>query len=200
MPVPDRITAASLLLSLEPPAWFLRHARAVAEVASWLARAADAREGCDRPAVEAAALLHDVDKRLPALAPARALRHGEGSAAWLSRLGYPELGPLVADHPVTCLLEAGWDEWLATASLEAAIVAYADKRAGQRLEPMAARFADWARRYADDGWTAPERERAWVRARELEARVCDAAGLEPAGVRRVAWTGEALRAARARSA
>ena len=37
MTVPGRVEAAELLLSLDPPAWFLRHARAVAEVAAWLA-------------------------------------------------------------------------------------------------------------------------------------------------------------------
>ncbi|HET7027362.1 MAG TPA: hypothetical protein VFI28_06700 [Candidatus Limnocylindrales bacterium] len=75
-------------------------------------------------------------------------------------------------------------------------MSYADKRAGQRLEPMAARFADWARRYDEDsGWSAAQRELAWRRAVELEARVCRAAGIGPASVRRVRWTASALRAA-----
>jgi hypothetical protein len=98
---------------------------------------------------------------------------------------------------VTRLLEPGWERWLAAAPMEALIVAYADKRAGQRLESMAERFAGWARRYdGGNGWSPVERELAWKRALELEARVCAAAGCAPRDVRRLAWTGRALDAAR----
>ena len=66
MPVPSRTAAAALLLELDPPPWALRHARAVAEVAGWLAARIDARgTPVDRRLVETAALLHDVDKLLP---------------------------------------------------------------------------------------------------------------------------------------
>ena len=93
MTVPGRVEAASLLLSLDPPAWFVRHARAVAEVAAWLAARIEARGvAVDRRLVEAAALLHDVDKALPAGDPARALPHGDGSAAWLTRAGARRAG------------------------------------------------------------------------------------------------------------
>lgn len=200
MTVPGRVEAASLLLSLDPPTWARRHARAVAEVAAWLARAVGSGR-CDRGAVEAAALLHDVDKLLPPGDQARSLGHGWGSAAWLVAQGHPELAPLVADHPVTRLLLDTWPVWLATAPIEALVVAYADKRAGQRLEPMAARFADWARRYGDeDGWPDEARQVAWQRATELEARVCQAASCRPADVRRLPWAAQAFGAASATGA
>jgi hypothetical protein len=195
MRAPSRVEAASLLLSLAPPPWGIRHARAVAETAAWLARAVDGRRGCDRRAVEAAGLLHDADKSLPRTDPVRRLPHGEGSAAWLAARGLPDLGPLVANHPAPCLLADGFPGWLADAPIEAAIVAYADKRAAQRLEPMAARFRGWARRHGDDGWPAAARDLAWRRALELEERVCADAGCRPADVRRLGWTTRALRAA-----
>jgi HD domain-containing protein len=205
MTVPGRVEAASLLLSLDPPAWFVRHARAVAEVAGWLAARLEARGvGVDRRLIEAAALLHDVDKALPADDPARGLPHGEGSAAWLTRVGHGELARAVAGHPVTRLLDGKpFRRWADTSSVEERIVAYADKRAGQRLESMDARFDSWRRRYAapaSDRRTPARDETAWrgVRARadRLEADVCQAAGVEPWQVRRLAWTGGALRAAR----
>jgi HD superfamily phosphodiesterase len=198
MTVPGRVEAAELLLSLDPPAWFLRHARAVGEVAGWLAaRIAAAGTTIDRRLVEAAALLHDVDKLLPADDPARSLPHGDGSAAWLTRHGHPELARSVAAHPVTRLVDGErYRRWAAFASREERVVAYADKRAGQRLEPMAARFASWRRRYPD-GWTGAEARAVLERARRLEADVCRAAGIAPVNVRRLAWTGPALRAARA---
>jgi hypothetical protein len=198
MTVPGRVEAAELLLSLDPPAWFLHHARAVAEVAAWLAARTDAaaRNPVDRPLVEAAALLHDADKLLPEADPARALPHGDGSAAWLARNGHPELGPAVACHPVTRLVDASrYERWAATASREERIVAYADKRAGQRLEQMASRFTSWNRRYPG-GWSVHEAAAARRRADDLEADVCGAARVGPIEVRRLRWTGAALQAAR----
>jgi HD superfamily phosphodiesterase len=199
MTVPGRVEAAELLLSLDPPAWFVRHACAVAEVAGWLAaRVAAAGTTVDRRLVETAALLHDVDKLLPAGDPARDLPHGDGSAAWLTRHGHPELARAAAGHPVTRLIDgARYRRWAAFASREERLVAYADKRAGQRLESMAARFASWQRRYPD-GWSADEARLVLERARRLEADICRAAGVAPENVRRLAWTGSALRAAAAR--
>ena len=102
----------------------------------------------------------------------------------------------MAAHPVTRLLDGeGYKRWAAFASREERIVAYADKRAGQRLESMDARFASWDRRHPD-GWTATERRTVRARADRLEADVCRAARVEPADVRRLAWTGPAMRAAR----
>jgi len=197
MTVPGRAAAAALLLSLDPPPWFLRHARAVAEVAAWLALRVERRGAAvDRALIEAAALLHDADKLLPATDPARRLPHGEASAAWLARHGHPELGPAVAAHPVTRLTdEDAFRRWLAAAGPEEKLVAYADKRAGQRLESLDARFASWARRYPD-GW--PEEPRGLVRehAGLLVAGVCALAGVDPDAVGRLSWTGRALEAAR----
>jgi hypothetical protein len=198
MTVPGRVAAAALLSSLDPPPWFVAHARAVAEVAGFLAaRIAANGIPVDRAAVEAAGLLHDVDKILPADDAIRELEHGQGSAAWLTQQGHPELARAVAGHPVTRLADGeAHRRWAAFASREERIVAYADKRAGQRLESMDARFASWRRRYPD-GWDATTWRAVRARAERLEAEVCRAAGIEPSGVRRLAWTGPALRAARA---
>ena len=199
MTVPSRIEAAALLLSLDPPPWFLAHARAVAEVAAWLAaRIAERGTTLDRGVIEAAALLHDVDKVLPEDDPARALRHGDGSADWLTRRGHAELARAVAGHPVTRLLDGeAYRRWAAFASREERIVAYADKRAGQHVESMAARFASWRRRYPDS-WDPVAWRRVEARAGRLEADICRAAGVQPHDVARLGWTGPALRAARAR--
>lgn len=205
MTLPGPVEAASLLLSLDPPPWLLRHARAVAEVAGWLAARIDAQGvAIDRRLVEAAALLHDIDKALPPDDPAYALPHGEGSAAWLTQAGHGELARSVASHPVTWLRDGErFHHWAAFASREERVVAYADKRAGQQLESMVARFASWRRRYPP--MTGEARDGAWdeaafaaVRSRAtwLEADVCRAAGVAPHEVRRLAWTGPALRRAR----
>ena len=95
--------------------------------------------------------------------------------------------------------------------MEARIIAYADKRAGQRLEPMAARFASWGRRYpsgpgdpvsgTDDrpprgpGWADETADLVVTRAELLEREICGLAGVEPHGVRRLRWSRRALRQA-----
>jgi HD domain len=191
MAVPGRVEAASALFELDPPAWFVRHSTGVAEVAAFLAARAAARgSALDRRLAEAAALLHDVDKVLPRADPARRLAHGRGSAAWLERRGYGELAPAVAGHPVTRLLhdDPATDP---AVPLEALIVAYADKRVDQRLLPMQRRFDGWQRRYPN-AWTEAQIRRVKARAERLEARVCAAAGIVPAEVRRLRWVGTAL--------
>lgn len=208
MTIPTRHDAARLLLSLDPPAWSVQHACAVADIAGWLARAiAGNGTPCEVGAVEVAALLHDVDK-IPAGRVAGA-RHGEGSAAWLAAHGMPELGPLVRDHPVSRYADEADTARLAEAPLEARIIAYADKRAGQRLESMATRFASWRRRYPSGpgepvlargdrpprgpGWDDETAARVEARAAALEREISGLAGVAPADVRRLRWARRALR-------
>jgi hypothetical protein len=195
MAVPGRVEAASLLLRLDPPRWHVRHSSGVAEVAAFLAdRAARQGRRVDRRLVEAAALLHDVDKLLPA--EQRVLPHGHGSAAWLTRMGYAELAPAVESHPVTRLIEPGFEP--RAMSLETAIVAYADKRVTRRLVSMRARFDRWERRHPET-WSADRTRTAWQRSVAIERRVCDAARVGPGAVRRLRWVRTALAAARART-
>jgi hypothetical protein len=98
---------------------------------------------------------------------------------------------VVRDHPVTRLGSPTFGAWLADASLEARIVAYADKRGGQRLESMDGRFASWRRRYPS-GWDAETDAIVRERARTLEGEVCSAAGVHPDDVRRLRWSRGAL--------
>ena len=198
MTVPDRIEAARLMRSLEPPDWLLRHSRAVAEVAAFLAaRTAQRGVRVDRRLAETAAFLHDSDKALAPDDPLRGLGHGHGSARWLELRGYPDLGTAVEHHPVTRLRDGDWfDTWLEASRAEDRIVAYADKRARQRLVSLDERFRGWRRRHPvkwDDDAVREVRRRA----ERLERAVCEAAGIRPAEVRRLAWTGAALRAASA---
>ena len=133
---------------------------------------------------------------LPADDPLRALAHGAGGAAWLAARGHGELSDAVANHPVTRLGAPDADAWLDRATAEELFVAYADKRAGQRLVPMADRFAEWTRRYPEGaewhGWSGVEAATVRRRAARLEAAACALAGVTPAAVRRLPWTGRAL--------
>jgi hypothetical protein len=163
-------------------------------VAAFLAaRIAASGESLDVQLVEAAALLHDVDKLLPDDHPLRVLRHGEAGAAWLSEHGHGELAKAVAGHPATLL---GDDEryprWASEATVEERIVAYADKRAMQDLVSLEQRFAAWLERHPE---RAASLRLARSRAESLETQVCAAAGIAATDVQRLAWVEEALRAA-----
>ena len=198
MTVPDRIEAARLVRSLEPPEWHIRHSRAAAEVAAFLAaRTAGRGVAIDRRLAESAALLHDADKALPKDDPLRALGHGHGSARWLEERGHEALAPSVEHHPITRLLNGSWFEtWLRESRPEDRIVAYADKRARQRLVSLDDRFASWRRRHS--GWDGDAAADVRRRAGQLEEIVCEAAGVRPEAVRRLRWTAAAFRAAAAR--
>lgn len=191
MTVPSREAAARLLLSVSPPAGIVRHSQTVADVGAWLAsRVSHAGHPVDTLLVETAALLHDVDKALPRDDPLRALGHGHAGARWLAQQGHPELAPAVDTHPVGRLVGQPYAAWVATTTLEQRLVAYADKRAQQRVVSLDARFARWLRKH-------PEARRdlalARDRAAELEAEVCALAGITPDQVGRVRWARATIR-------
>lgn len=168
---------------------------AVAEIASFLADRAEARGiAVDRRLVEAAALLHDMDKALAPDDPLRTLGHGHAGARWLADHGWEELAPAVDSHPVMRLVTPDGDRWLERASLEERIVAYADKRAASRLGPVDARFRRWQRRHPAHG---DDLRAARARVERLERDVCDAADIDPAAVARRRWVRGALAAAAA---
>jgi predicted hydrolase (HD superfamily) len=194
--IPTRQQAVAIILDLHASPRLLRHVCAVADVAAFLAARTAARgQPVDRRLAETAALLHDVDKLFPSGDPRRAGGHGVAGARWLTEQGWAELAGPVAAHPVGRLLdhEEGTTAWLAAAPLETLIVAYADKRAAQGLEPMAARFARWRQDHPDrDGSLG----RAWGIALQLERHVCAAAGVTPGTVGRLRWAPQAVARAR----
>ena len=142
--------------------------------------------------METAALLHDLDKMLPADDPLKALGHGAAGAEWLRQRGYRELAPAVAAHPV---MELGYattyHAWADRAGLIGRVVTYADKRARQDLVTLTDRFARWHENYPD----SPKLDEADTRAHLLEIEICGLAGVTPEEVRREPWVDEALRAA-----
>jgi putative nucleotidyltransferase with HDIG domain len=191
MSVPSREQAAAILRDLAPNEKLLNHSAAVAEVCAFLCAAMTHRGvAVDAQLAEGAALLHDLDKALPAGDKYRALGHGAGGAAWLRDHDLGELAEAVASHPVWTLGNAdSYETWAAGTSLEARLVAYADKRALQDLVSLDARFERWQRRYPDSLMEPV----AYERAKRLERELCDLAGVEPAKVARLPWVDEALR-------
>ena len=189
MAVPTRAEALSLLMSTAPSPRLLQHLTVVAEVASFLAvRAGRAGLAVDRRLVETAALLHDIDKALPADHPLRQLGHGRAGAEWLRQAGHAELARSVATHPVMCLEGPEADAWVLHAPLEERIVCYADKRGTQRVVSLEQRLERWRRRHPEH---LGPLERASVQARRLEETLCEELGVRSDEIERLRWVGQA---------
>ena len=207
MTVPRRVEAASLLLSLDPPPWFVRHARAVAEVAGWLA--ARDRRPRDRggPAARGgrgAAPRRRTRRSRPTIrrAPSPTARdrrtgsRGRGTPSWRAR------SPAIRSR--ACSTVSGTGAGRRSRAARSGSSPTPTSAPGSGSRSMDARFASWRRRYpnltAGDrqvaGWDDAALRAVRARAARLEADVCQAAGVAPADVRRLAWTGDALRAAR----
>lgn len=198
MAVPTRTEALALLVSLSPSPRLMQHATVVAEVASMLAyRALQVGVAVDRRLVVTAALLHDVDKALPRTHPLHALGHGEAGATWLADAGHPELTRAIAAHPVMRLNDPGARAWIKDAPIEELIVAYADKRATQRVVSLEQRFDRWRRKHPTYGKRLDD---AFAQASILEASLCDTLGIRATQVERLRWVEDALSRAQASGA
>jgi len=190
MAVPTRTEAISLLVSTSPAPRLLQHMTVVAEVASFLAyRASRAGLVVDRRLVEAAALLHDVDKALPPDHPLRELGHGAAGAAWLSEHGHAELARTLIAHPVTRFTDPDAETWIREAPIEERIVTYADKRATQRVVSLEQRFDRWRRKHPE---YRERLARAYEVAQRLEDTLCTAIGIEATDVERLRWVEDAM--------
>ena len=181
MAVPDRATADRLFHEAGLPDGIVVHSEGVARVAVAGAQmVAAAGIPVDVALVEAAALLHDIDK-LDVREDGG--EHGIVGARRLEALGYPELAMPVASHPITALLDQdrfpiGWPSVL---------VAIADRHVAQEFLTVDERLDDMKRRHPKYAESI-DAARHW--AHVLEAQLAEAVELsvdELVGALRDAW-------------
>lgn len=141
MAVPSAEEAHRILAGRRLPAGIVRHSEGVARVARAAARLVEAAGiPVDVRVVEAAALLHDIDKPQTRQS---GQPHGEVGARMLERMGFGELAAAVSSHPVSCLIDEdrfprGW---------EPVIVSLADKHVAQAFMSIDERLDEMAERY-----------------------------------------------------
>jgi putative nucleotidyltransferase with HDIG domain len=165
--VPDRTTALRVLADAGLPEGVVVHSRGVARVAAAAAGlVAEAQIPIDGALVEAAALLHDIDKA----SEGRGANHGIVGARQLEQMGYRELAMPVASHPITALLDddrypIGWPSVL---------VAVADRHVAQSFLTVDERLDDMQRRHPR---YVESIEAARRPSHALEAELAEATGL-----------------------
>ena len=168
MAIPDRSTARRLLDDEQLPDGIVVHSQGVARVAvAGAGLVAEARIPVDGALVEAAALLHDIDKVEIRRSGGE---HGIVGARRLEAMGYEELAMPVASHPISCLLDddrfpRGWPSVL---------VAVADRHVAQEFMTVDERLDDMQRRHPE---YAEQIEVARRPAHALEAELAEVVGL-----------------------
>jgi putative nucleotidyltransferase with HDIG domain len=166
--IPSRDRAEEILASHELPEGIVTHARGVARVAVEAARlVARAEIPVDPGLVEGAALLHDIDK--PETRRSGGL-HGVVGARWLTEMGFAELAPPVASHPVSCLL----DEARFPRGWPSVIVSVADRHVAQSFLTIDQRIDEMTGRYPQ---YRSELSAARRPAHALAAELAEAAGI-----------------------
>jgi putative nucleotidyltransferase with HDIG domain len=183
--LPDCETVRRLLDDADVPEGIRVHSDGVARVAVAAAGlVAEAGIPVDGWLVEAAALLHDIDK--PEIRR-RGGEHGIVGARRLEAAGYEELAMPVASHSVTALLDSdrfpiGWPS---------VIVAVADRHVAQRFMTVDERLDEMKTRHPEH---AASIDAARQPAHALEAQVAEAVGLSVdelvARLRAAWWAGE----------
>ncbi len=171
MAVPDRFTARRLLDEACLPDGIIVHSEGVARVAvAAAALLAEAQIPIGGALVEAAALLHDIDK---VEIRRDGGEHGIVGARKLEAAGYEELAMPVASHPVSCLLDddrfpRGWPS---------VVVAIADRHVAQEFMTVDERLDDMKLRHPE---FAEDIETARQPAQALEAELADVVGMKVA--------------------
>lgn len=144
------------------------HSEGVARVAvAAAALVAEAQIPIDGAMVEAAALLHDIDK---VEVRRDGGEHGIVGARRLEAAGHPELAMPIASHPISCLLDddrfpRGWPS---------VVVAVADRHVAQAFMTVDERLDDMKQRHPEhaDGIEAARRP-----AHALEVELAEVVGL-----------------------
>jgi putative nucleotidyltransferase with HDIG domain len=163
MAIPDLDRARAILRSYELPDGIVVHSEGVRRVAAEAAGAlAEAGVPVDGGLVEAAALLHDIDKP----ATRGSLQHGLLGAAWLERAGYGDLAAPVASHPLSCLL----DEERFPRGWPSVLVAVADRHVAQEFLSVDRRLDEMIERHPEHRASI---ERARPAAHSLEAQLAE---------------------------
>jgi len=161
------------------------HSRLVSRVAVWFARRLIAEEEGIRihiPLLEAAALLHDIDKAVQKLPHEH---HPDAGVRILTNAGFAEVADLVRTHPLHAIL----DQNIAPKTIEQKLLYLSDKMVKHTIITVDERFALWRNEKLP-----PEAveilDASYPKVKELESGICARLHIIPADVAKLANTPE----------
>jgi uncharacterized protein len=171
--IPSREQCLELLEKHKVPPHIQEHIFQVTRIAMFLGKRISRKERVNLRLLEAASLLHDLDKHLTF---EEVHQHGHITAEMLERLGYHELIPLIIRHRMTAITSPGLNR------LEEKILYYSDMRVKHdRIESLKERIAYIKGKY---GSRSPEAMKAILEAEplvfELEKEILGKAGVSEA--------------------
>lgn len=152
------------------------HCLWVARLAVWFGRNLSRRKGIrvDMKVLEAAALLHDIDKAIPKLPNER---HPDTAVRVLRDQGMDEVADVVKTHPLHAIL----DPAISPKTWEAKILYLSDKMVKHKIIGVDERFALWRSEHL------PKRavtmlDAAYPKVKTLEQELCLLIGMAPTSV------------------
>ncbi|MBI5018813.1 HD domain-containing protein [Candidatus Gottesmanbacteria bacterium] len=161
------------------------HCMLVARLAVWFAQrlmAEGSVKEINIPLLEAAALLHDIDKMVPKLPHEQ---HPDAGVRILTAAGYPLIADLVKTHPLHAIL----DQNIAPRSIEQKLLYLSDKMVKHEIITVDQRFALWR----SENLPATARDvldRSYPLVKALETEVCGVLRVAPEDVAKLANTTE----------
>lgn len=158
-----------------------RHVTLVAKVAKFLARQCKVKSvkcKVDEKLLNAAALLHDIDKAAQ-IRPGE--RHPDAAVRILKEEGMEEAAALVATHPLHAIL----DPTIAPKSWEEKLLYLADKMVKYEIITVDERFKLWNDEHMPSDAQAML-DHSYPKVKELEREIFQLIGMDPADVAKLA--------------
>lgn len=157
----------------ELPPYKRNHCLLVTRVALWFARQLSTKKGLkvNTKLLEAAALLHDIDKMIP---KQKGEHHPDTGVRVLRDAGFLEVSKLIRTHPLHAIL----DPTIAPKIIEEKLLYLADKMVKHTIITVDERFALWRKENLPPAAVAIL-DATYPKVKALEQEICSSVGVDP---------------------
>lgn len=162
------------------PPYKRNHSVLVARVALWFAHELSTKKSFtfDEPLLEAAALLHDIDKMAPKLPNEH---HPDTGVRLLRVAGFQDVADMVRTHPLHAIL----DQTIAPKTMEQKVLYLSDKMVKHTIITVDERFALWRNEQLPPDAVAIL-DATYPKVKALEKELCSAINVKPEDIANLA--------------